>query len=164
MRASLGRKAHCASGAACSLSVEPLLALAASFCWIRPLRFSAAKARWGREHLRHGVAARCGRGDPHRGGGGSPPCCGRRTLGSRAQLARVPVAPAQALSLGQNRWYEHAGAAAAHPPFGGQASLFSLFACEALRTLLIALLDIPVPLALECSCVARGRSVTRRVH
>ena len=64
----------------------------------------------------------------------------------------MPVAPAHALSLGQNRWYEHSGAAAAHP----QASLFSFFACEALRTLLIALLDIPVPLALECSCVARG--------
>ena len=64
VRASLGRKAHCASGAACSLSVEPLLALAASFCWIRPLRFSAAKARWGREHLRHGVAGEVRQGRP----------------------------------------------------------------------------------------------------
>jgi len=47
---SLGRKAHCAFGAACSFSVKLLLALSASFCWIRPLRFSAAKTRWDREH------------------------------------------------------------------------------------------------------------------
>ena len=68
MRASHGRKAHCAFGAACSLSIEPLLALATSFCWIRPLRFSAAQARWGREHLRHGGAGgvRQGRPSPRR--------------------------------------------------------------------------------------------------
>ena len=106
---SLGRKAHCAFGAACSSSAKPLLALAASFCWIRPLRFSAAKTRWDREHLRHGIPGEVGQGDPHRGGGGSPPCCRRRTVGSRAQLPRVPDAPAQALSERQNRQCEHSG-------------------------------------------------------
>ena len=61
---SLGHKAHCAFGAADSSSVKPLLALAASFCWIRPLRFSAAKTRYDREHRRHGVAGEVGQGRP----------------------------------------------------------------------------------------------------
>ena len=107
--------------------------------------------------------ARWGRGDPHRGGGESPACCRRMTLGSRSQLARVPDASAQAVSEGLIRQCEHSGAAAAHPRFG-QTSLFCFFACEALRTLFVPLLYVPVPLALDCICVTRCLHFNERLE